>query len=165
MKLITPLRILLLFLLLGNNLFSQNLSESKLRIEKDDNWIEYALPEFMNNISDPDNMSPHYFQYDFESTDKLVKNFILVNNSIKFNFDLKSKYVSLMNRKDMKITSKLLKEDRYIVSGNLSNGHILYEFCKVKYGDGYTYSIEYDKSYTDYFNKYIPEIIKCFKIL
>ena len=119
----------------------------------------------MNNVTPEDNFSPHYFEYNFESQDKGVKIFIHVNNSSKYRFDLNSSYQEQLKRKDMIIAYKSIKEDKYFISGELNNGRILYEFCKVKQGYGYTYSIEYERTYSEYFNKNIPELIKNFKIL
>ena len=103
-------------------------------------------------------------EYNFESTDKKVNNVIHISISIKYHFDLKNSYQINLTRRDLKFTYKTLKEDKYFITGNLNNGKILYKFCKKKDGYEQNYSIEYNKAYIDFFNKYISEIIKDFRI-
>lgn len=157
--------LLIISILLMNVVKAQNTIQSGLKIENDGNWIEYSIPDFMKNITPEDNGSPHFFEYNFESQDKDVIISILVNNSSKYRFDLKGSFQGKLKSKDAKITYKSIKVDRYFISCELKNGRILYEFCLVKNGYGYTYSIEYERSYSEFFNKNIPEIIKNFKIL
>lgn len=157
--------LLIISILLMNLVKSQNAIKSGLKVENDGNWIEYSIPDFMKNITPEDNGSPHFFEHTFESQDKDVNISILVNNSSKYRFDLRGSFQGKLKRKDVLITYKSIKDDRYFISGKLINGRILYEFCLVKNGYGYTYSIEYERSYSDYFTNNIPEIIKSFKIL
>ena len=162
--------ILLLVIILGaTNLFAQN---TELKTLTDSSWIEYVVPNFMNNITDYDfYMSPHFMRYDLESTDSKVKIYILINNSpnikrlIDISFKIKQRYLGDINDKNFVVDYKLLKKDRYFVSGRLKNGKILYKFCFVKNGYGYTYNLEYDKIYESFFNKNLNDIIKGFKIL
>ncbi len=156
--------ILLLVLILGaTNLFAQN---AELKTVTDSNLIEYVVPKFMNEITDYDiYMTPHYKRFDFESDDKKVKIFVLINFSYKYIFKLNQTYLSLLKNKELKVEYKRLFPNKYFVSGNLLNGNILYTFCYEKDGYGYTYEIEYDKSYTKFFNKNLNDIIKGFRIL
>ena len=82
-----------------------------------------------------------------------------------FQYNLRNSYVSALSRRDLMVDYKLLKSDKYFVSGNLTNGKILYQFAYTKDGYGYTYSIEYDRSYKVFFDKNLNDIIKGFKIL
>ena len=82
-----------------------------------------------------------------------------------FQYNLRNSYVSELSRRDLMVDYKVLKADRFFVSGNLTNGNILYEFAYTKDGYGYTYSIEYDRSYQPFFDKNLNDIIKGFKIL
>ena len=156
--------ILLLVLVLGaTNLFAQN---TELKTLTDSSWIEYVVPNFMNNITDYDEyISPHYKRFDFESEDKKVKIFVLINFSAKYIFKLNKSYLDALKNKELKVDYKKLLPNKYFVSGNLNNGNILYTFCYEKDGYGYTYEIEYDKSYAGYFNKNMNNIIKGFKLL
>ena len=163
--------LLLLMMLWGASpLFAQN---AELKTRTDSNWIEYVVPKFMNDITDYDfYMSPHFMRYDLESTDSKVKIYILINNSpnirrslIDLRFKIKQRYLGDINDKNLVVDYKLLKKDRYFVSGSLKNGDIRYKFCFVKDGYGYTYNLEYDKSYESFFNKNINDIIKGFRIL
>ena len=147
--------------------FAQNVNLKKVRNE---GWLEYLVPRFMNDVTNYDNnMSPHYVDYNYESRDKRVKIHILINNSTnprrEFQYNLRNSYVSELSRRDLMVDYKVLKADRYFVSGNLTNGNILYEFAYTKDGYGYTYSIEYDRSYQPFFDKNLNDIIKGFKIL
>jgi hypothetical protein len=147
--------------------FAQN---GNLKRVSDDNWIEYLVPRFMNDVTPyGDNFSPHFTRYDFESSDARVKIYILINNSANhqkmFQYNLRNSYVSALSRRDLMVDYKLLKSDKYFVSGNLTNGKILYEFAYTKNGYGYTYSIEYDRSYKVFFDKNLNDIIKGFRIL
>ena len=159
---------ILLLLTIGNmNAFAQNVN---LKRVSDDNWIEYLVPRFVNDVTPyGDNFSPHFTRYDFESKDKRVKIYVLINNSANpqkmFQYNLRNSYVSELSRRDLMVDYKVLKADRYFVSGNLTNGNILYEFAYTKDGYGYTYSIEYDRSYQPFFDKNLNDIIKGFKIL
>jgi len=137
--------------------FAQNANLKKV---SDDNWIEYLVPSFMNDVTHyGNNFSPHFTRYDFESRDKKVKIYVLLNNSVNispmmdFTFKINERYLADINDKDIMVDYKLLKQDKYFVSGNLKNGNILYKFCYVKTGYGYTYSIEYDRSYKVFFDK------------
>ncbi len=156
--------ILLIVLILGaTNLFAQN---AELKTVTDSNWIEYVVPKFMNDITDYDfYMTPDYKRFDFESDDKKVKIFVMVNFSYKYIFKLNQSYLSLLKYKELKVEYKRLFPNKYFVSGNLLNGDILYTFCYEKDGYGYIYEIEYDKSYTGFFNKNLNDIIKGFRIL
>ena len=162
--------ILLLVLILGaTNLFAQN---AELKTVTDSNWIEYVVPKFMNDITDYDfYMSPHFMRYDLASADSKVKIYVLINNSpnikrlFDISFKIKRNYLEDINDKNLVVDYKLLKKDRYFVSGNLKNGKIRYKFCFVKDGYGYTYNLEYDKSYESFFNRNLNEIIKGFKML
>ena len=147
--------------------FAQNANLKKV---SDDNWIEYLVPSFMNDVTPyGDNFSPHFTRYDFESSDARVKIYILINNSVNpqkmFQYNLRNSYVSALSRGDLMVYYKLLKSDKYFVSGNLTNGKILYQFAYTKDGYGYTYSIEYDRSYKVFFDKNLNDIIKGLKIL
>ena len=164
-------RNLLLFMMLlgASPLFAQN---TELKTITDSNWIEYVVPGFMNDITEYDfYMSPHFMRYDLESTDSKVKIYILINNSpnikrlIDISFKIKQRYLEDINDKNLVVDYKLFKKDRYFVSGNLKNGKIRYKFCFVKDGYGYTYNLEYDKSYQNFFNRNLNEIIKGFKML
>ena len=135
-----------------------------LRYESDEGWISYAIPGFMKNTTPADNMSPHFIEYEYKSPDNGVYISILVNNSSRFPFNLNERYLAELKRTDLTITYKTLKADKYFMSGDFNNGRILYEFCKTKYGNGYTYTIEYDQKYASYFDRYIPEIIRSFII-
>jgi hypothetical protein len=156
--------ILLLVLVLGaTNLFAQN---TELKTLTDSSWIEYVAPNFMNNITDYDEyISPHYKRFDFESEDKKIKINVVVNFSDKYIFKLKENYLADLKNKELKLEYKKLLPNKYFISGNLTNGNILYKFSYEKDGYGYTYEIEYDKSYTGFFNKNLNDIIKGFKIL
>jgi hypothetical protein len=159
---------ILLLLTIGNmNAFAQNVN---LKRVSDDNWIEYLVPRFVNDVTPyGDNFSPHFTRYDFESKDKRVKIYVLINNSTnprrEFQYNLRNSYVSQLSRRDLMVDYKVLKADKYFVSGNLTNGNILYQFAYTKDGYGYTYSIEYDRSYQPFFDKNLNDIIKGFKIL
>jgi hypothetical protein len=149
------------------NAFAQNVN---LKRVSDVNWIEYLVPRFVNDVTPyGDNFSPHFTRYDFESKDKRVKIYVLINNSANpqkmFQYNLRNSYVSALSRRDLMVDYKVLKADRYFVSGNLTNGNILYEFAYTKDGYGYTYSIEYERSYQPFFDKNLNDIIKGFKIL
>jgi hypothetical protein len=161
------MRLIIVLIILSNNLFAQISTKFELKLVNQDSWVEYKIPLFLNNITPEDYGSPHYNRFDFESRDKKVKIFILVNNSYlsKYRFNLKEAYKSILQRKDYNITYKVLRENSYYISGNLKNGRVFYEFCKALNGYGYTYSIEYDRDYLNYFNKTIPEIVRSFKIL
>ena len=158
-----------ILLVVNTTAFAQN---GNLKRVSDDNWIEYLVPRFMNDVTPyGDNFSPHFTRYDFESRDKKVKIYVLLNNSVNispmmdFTFKINERYLADINDKDLMVDYKLLKQDKYFVSGNLKNGNILYKFCYVKTGYGYTYSIEYDRSYKVFFDKNLNDIIKGFKIL
>jgi len=159
---------ILLLLTIGNmNAFAQNVN---LKRVSDDNWIEYLVPRFVNDVTPyGDNFSPHFTRYDFESKDKRVKINVLINNSTnprrEFQYNLRNSYVGELSRRNLMVDYKVLKADRFFVSGNLTNGNILYEFAYTKDGYGYTYSIEYDRSYQPFFDKNLNDIIKGFKIL
>jgi hypothetical protein len=152
-------------LLLTNSLLAQPSPNNQLKIESDSIWVEYALPEFMVNVTPEDYGSPHFFRYDFESSDKKVVITILVNNSSNFPFELKEAYEWEIKRKDIQITYKKIKRDFYSISGTIVNNRAFYQFCTVKGGYGYTYTIEYDQVYIDYFKAMIPEIVEKFKVL
>lgn len=159
--------ILAILITLSLQSFAQNANLKKM---SDDGWIEYLVPRFVNDITPyGDNFSPHYTRYDFESKDKRVKIYVLINNSTnprrEFQYNLRNSYVSQLSRRELMVDYKVLKSDRYFVSGNLTNGNILYEFAYTKDGYGYTYSIEYDRSYQPFFDKNLNDIIKGFKIL
>ena len=159
--------ILLLLTIANMNAFAQNVN---LKRVSDVNWIEYLVPRFVNDVTPyGDNFSPHFTRYDFESKDKRVKIYVLINNSANpqkmFQYNLRNSYVSALSRRDLMVDYKVLKADRYFVSGNLTNGNILYEFAYTKDGYGYTYSIEYERSYQPFFDKNLNDIIKGFKIL
>ncbi len=160
--------ILLCFLFIGNSeLSAQNTNLKKI---SDENWIEYLVPRFMNDVTNyGENMSPHYVSYSFVSKDRRVTINILVNNSSNpskfYKYNLKNSYASALRRSDLMVDYKVLKADKYYVSGNLTNGKILYQFAHTKYGYGYTYTLEYDRSYKDFFDKNLIDIIKGFKIL
>jgi len=156
-----------LFTIICLQSFAQNANLKKV---SDDNWIEYLVPSFMNDETPyGDNFSPHFTRYDFESSDARVKIYILINNSVNpqkmFQYNLRNSYASALSRRDLMVDYKLLKSDKYFVSGNLTNGKILYQFAYTKDGYGYTYSIEYDRSYKVFFDKNLNDIIKGFKIL
>lgn len=147
--------------------FAQN---ANLKRVSDDNWIEYLVPRFMNDVTSyGDNMSPHYIRYDFTSGDRRVNIRILINNSTnprrEFQYNLRNSFANKLTRSDLMVDYKVLKADKYFVSGDLSNGKILYEFAFTKDGYGYTYTLEYDRSYKVFFDKNLSDIIKGFKIL
>jgi hypothetical protein len=167
MRKINLLKILVFFTGISSTVMGQN---SNLKKHSDYNWIEYLVPSFMNDVTPyGDNFTPHYTRYDFESSDKLVNIFVLINNSTNpgkmFQYNLRDRYVSTLSRKDLKVNYKVLKVDKYFLSGNLTNGKTLYEFAYTLYGYGYTYSVEYDRSYQPFFDQNLNDIIKGFKIL
>lgn len=147
--------------------YAQNANLKKV---SDDNWIEYLVPKFMNDVTNyKTNMSPHSVRYDYVSGDKRVKISILVNNSTnprkEFQYNLEKSYNGILSRKDLMVEYKVLKSNKYFISGYYTNGQILYQFANAKDGFGYTYSILYDTSYKAFFDKTLNDIIKGFKIL
>lgn len=156
--------LLLLMMLLGaSTLFAQN---TELKTKTDSNFIEYVVPGFMNEITDYDEyMSPHYKRFDYASKDEKVKINVVVNFSYKYIFKLKENFLADLKNKELKLEYKKILPNKYFISGNLTNGNILYKFSYEKDGYGYTYEIEYDKSYTGFFNKNLNDIIKGFRIL
>ena len=169
MIIIPRLGIISLFLLIS---FISTAQNSDLKKMDDGNWIEYLVPRFVNDVTPyGDNFSPHYTSYDFETKDKSVTINVLLNNSTNFNgknmfkYNLKRNFLGLINRRDLKVEYKLLKADKYFLSGNLTNGKIFYEFAYTQLDYGYTYSIIYDKSFQPFFEKNLNDIIKGFKIL
>lgn len=155
--------LLLLMITAATQLFAQN---GELKTVTDSNWIEYVLPKFMNDITEYDYFTtPHYQRFDFESEDKKVKIFVLVNFSDKYRFKLNQSYLDALKYKKLKVEYKKLFPNKYFISGDLTNGNIFYKFCYEKNGYGYTYEIEYDKSYAGFFNKNINSIINGFRIL
>jgi len=159
--------LLILFGILSMNLYAQN---PNLRKVSDDNWIEYMVPKFMNDVTRyGDNMSPHFIRYNYASSDNKVSIYVLVNNSVnprpEFQYNFRNSFINVLYRKDLMVDYKVLKSDKYFISGNLANGNILYQFAFTKDGYGYTYNVEYDKSYKIFFDKNLNDIIKGFKIL
>ena len=156
-----------LFAIISLQSFAQN---NFLKKVSDDNWIEYLVPTFMNDVTPyGDNMSPHLTRYDFESADKRVTLNVLINNSAnprkEFQYNFRNSFISVINRRDLMVDYRVLKSDKYFVSGNLANGKILYQFAYTKDGYGYTYTVEYDRSYKAFFDKHLSDIIKGFRIL
>jgi hypothetical protein len=136
--------------------------QAALKADSIDGWVKFKLPCFVRDVTPEDNGSPHFWQYIYQDDYKKATISIMLNNSYKYTFNIKEQS---FGRPDLKITYKNVKSDRYYLSGVLTSGRILYEFCIAKYGYGYTYTIEYDSSYSEYFKKYIPEILKEFKVL
>ncbi len=96
---------------------------------------------------------------------KKVKINVVVNFSDKYLFKLRENYLADIKNKELKLEYKKLLPNKFFISGNLTNGNILYKFSYEKDGYGYTYEIEYDKTYAGFFNKNINDIIKGFRIL
>jgi hypothetical protein len=154
---------LILVILINGKIFAQN---TELKTKTDSNWIEYVVPGFMNDITEYDDyVSPHYKRFDYASKDEKVKIFVLINFSDKYIFKLRENYLADIKNKELKLEYKKLLPNKYFISGNLTNGNILYKFSYEKDGYGYTYEIEYDKTYAGFFNKNINDIIKGFRIL
>jgi hypothetical protein len=147
----------------ASNLFAQN---TELKTKTDSNWIEYVVPGFMNDITEYDDyVSPHYKRIDYASKDEKVKINVVVNFSDKYIFKLRENYLADFKNKALKVEYKKLLPNKYFISGNLTNGNILYKFSYEKDGYGYTYEIEYDKIYAGFFNKNLNDLIKGFRIL
>ena len=154
---------LTLVVLINGKIFAQN---NELKTKSDSNWIEYVVPGFMNDITEYDDyVSPHYKRFDYASKDEKVKINVVVNFSDKYIFKLRENYLADIKNKELKLEYKKLLPNKYFISGNLTNGNILYKFSYEKDGYGYTYEIEYDKTYAGFFNKNINDIIKGFRIL
>ena len=154
---------LTLIILINGKIFAQN---TELKTKSDSNWIEYVVPGFMNDITEYDDyVSPHYKRFDYASKDEKVKINVVVNFSDKYLFKLRENYLADIKNKELKLEYKKLLPNKYFISGNLTNGNILYKFSYEKDGYGYTYEIEYDKTYAGFFNKNINDIIKGFRIL
>ena len=154
---------LILVILINGKIFAQN---TELKTKTDSNWIEYVVPSFMIDITDYDEfVSPHYKRFDYASKDEKVKINVVVNFSYKYIFKLRENYLADIKNKELKLEYKKLLPNKYFISGNLTNGNILYKFSYEKDGYGYTYEIEYDKTYAGFFNKNINDIIKGFRIL
>jgi hypothetical protein len=154
---------LTLIILINGKIFAQN---TELKTKSDSNWIEYVVPGFMNDITEYDDyVSPHYKRFDYASKDEKVKINVVVNFSYKYLFKLRENYLADIKNKELKLEYKKLLPNKYFISGNLTNGNILYKFSYEKDGYGYTYEIEYDKTYAGFFNKNINDIIKGFRIL
>lgn len=167
MRQISKTFLFFLFAIISLNAFAQNTNLKKV---SDDNWIEYLVPKFMNDVTNyKTNMSPHFVRYDYVSGDKRVKISVLVNNSTNpskaYQYNLEKSYNGILSRKDLMVEYKVLKSNKYFVSGYYTNGQILYPFANTKDGYGYTYSILYDTSYKAFFDKTLNDIIKGFKIL
>ena len=154
---------LTLIILINGKIFAQN---TELKTKSDSNWIEYVVPGFMNDITEYDDyVSPHYKRFDYASKDEKVKINVVVNFSDKYLFKLRENYLADIKNKELKLEYKKILPNKYFISGNLTNGNILYKFSYEKDGYGYTYEIEYDKTYAGFFNKNINDIIKGFRIL
>jgi hypothetical protein len=156
---------IIFLLLFTSDLFAQPSAGSKLVSASDSSWVEYLVPDFMQNVTPEGNGSPHFGEYLYRSNDNKVDLQILLNISYRIIFEIKRTYQGRLEEKDVKITYKSLKEDRYYLSGKMADGRILYEFCREKDGYGYTYSLRYDTAYSSYFNQQLPTIIKGFRIL
>ncbi len=165
MRVIPIFFMLVAFMTISSKVEAQNRDLKKMT---DEQWIEYWVPRFVKDKTPyGDHFTPHYTEFNFESIDKLVTINVTINNSTnsRFRYNLKQHYFDGIKRSDLNVKYKLLKSNKYFLSGNLRNGDILYEFAQTQSGYGYTYSIIYDARYQPFFQKNLNDIIKGFKIL
>jgi hypothetical protein len=160
------MRLIILFTLViaNSTLFSQSF-QLITKVEK--GWLKYQIPANLIDVTPyGEHFTPHFTRFDFESKNKSILIYVLINNSITYPYNLKESFMSNLNSTNVKVVNyKKLLSNKYYVSGLLHNNRVFYTFAHKKSNYGYTYYIEYDNIHKKMFDILLPKIIDSFNPL